>query len=165
MHLPLLKDGIVVNVVELSEGTRLVSKSEHREISKADEASYEASANGWRTKKAERAEEIKQAETSLFMAKGMATSVKAEAKSGGGDAQKALNRVLLADAEVDAWTAKIADMKARPGPDRPKLVRTKCWIVPEGHVVGDPGGNIGDVWDGSQYIAPEGKRAREKASA
>src|SRR5690554_378301 len=30
----------------------------------------------------------------------------------------------------------------------------KCWVPPEGHIIGPDGGKIGDTWDGEKYIEP-----------
>lgn len=162
MQLPLIRDGIVVNVIEIDEDTISASKGDHKRLSAEENAEYEARASEWRAAINAHAEAIKAAEMQLFPARGAANAVKSDVRKSQGDAQKALNRVLVADAEVEAWEAKVADMRVQPLPSKPQMVRGKRWICPDDAFLGPAGGAIGDLWDGKAYSKPT---AAEKAMA
>jgi hypothetical protein len=155
MRLPIIKDGIVVNVIEIDEATAIVDKATHANLCASEEADYAQRYAEWQTQVAAVETAIAEARTQHFMASGIAVAVKTEAK--GVDVESApamLDKLLVAEAEVEAWAAKIADMQAQPLPEKPKLIRTARWMYPEGHIVGPEGGEIGDSWNGNAYIKP-----------
>jgi len=144
MQFPLIKDGIVVNVVEIDDATMCVSKAEHREMAAKEAADYTNRFNAWRREIVKRRDAISTAHTSHFMATGAAGVILAEARANAGDAAAMLDRVLVANAEVEAWAAKVADMKAQALLEKPRMIRAARWIYPDDHVVGPAGGNIGE---------------------
>jgi hypothetical protein len=163
MQLPLIKDGLVVNVVEIEEGTLCCSKAEHKHLGAAEVADYEARAAAWRAEIAAHHEAIRQAELQHFMACGVAAAAKDKARQGDGNSAQLLKHVLTTDEEAAAYAANLTALRATSLPDRPAMHRARRWIMPDDHIIGPPGGNIGDTWDGKSYIAPEGKTASEKA--
>lgn len=159
MQYPLIKDGVVVNVVEVSESTLCLSKAEYKAMAAKDEAAYAEAVKAWRSALLIRRLEITEAETGLFMARGAAEVIKEQASGKKGKARDALDRVLSADGEVNAWEEKLAAARRAEFPAKPRLDRAPAWIVPEGHELGPVGGNIGDLWDGKAYSAPTEKAA------
>lgn len=159
MQRPILKDGIVVNVVEIDEGTAIVTKAEHRQMSEAEEAEYANRLLIWQGAVKAAKTEISEVEVQLFMVTGMAAAAKADARNANGGAAAHLDRILVAEAEVEAWQAKLVDAKAMPLPERPRLERALRWIYPEGCLIGPEGGQIGDSWNGIKYTRPADKGA------
>lgn len=125
MQLPILKDGLVVNVIVIGEDVAVMSKAECRQQEADEVAEYLAARESWSQEVAVRRAEVAEAYEAIIV--GTAT---------------------LEDVEA---------LEADPLPPKPVLVRAPRWWPPEGHAVGPPGGNIGDLWDGQQYVAPEGK--------
>lgn len=156
MQLPLIKDGVVVNVVEFEAGTVCCNKAELKEMQAVENANYEARAAEWRGVIQRQKDELIAAETQLEAAMAVAGHArrKAESMRDAGNSDQALKHVLTTGAEVDAWRENVAALRSRPLPTRPTLFRPVRWIVPEGHEIGAPGGNIGDTWDGKAYISP-----------
>lgn len=163
MQRPLIKDGLVVNVVEFEPGTICCSKPELKAMQAAEEAEYDKRAAAWREEAGKLAEEIREAETQLSAARKASNQAQELASAGKGKADQLLKRVLETGGEVRAWEENLAALRARSLPARPTLVRPRRWIVPEGHSVGPAGGNIGDRWDGQAYIAPASKTDPEPA--
>lgn len=159
MQLPLIKDGLVVNVVELDPGTVCVDKGTHKRMGLEENTAYAGRAREWRAELDARQAAIADAEQQLLAAATAAAVVKNAARKASGDAAATLDRVLVAEAEVDAWVAKVAQMRMAAGPEKPAMVRAARWICPEGFYVGPAGGNIGDTWDGRAYTPPVGKTA------
>lgn len=46
----IIRDGVVVNVIAIHEGTAVVTKGQHREAVAAEDAAYQASLAAWRNK-------------------------------------------------------------------------------------------------------------------
>lgn len=161
MQLPLIKDGLVVNVVELEPETACVDKAKHKEMSAAEDAEHGRRMDEWRAIANAHTLEIEKARQQLLLAHSAALAVKTAAKETKPGAEKAaLDRILFAENEVEQWRAKVAELQGRPLPPRPKMERAKRWFYPDGHEVGPEGGNIGDLWDGKTYTRP----AKEKAA-
>lgn len=163
MQLPLIKDGVVVNVVEFEIGTICCSKADLKAMQVAEEAEYNARVDAWRAEVNAMQDEIRAAETQLAGARKVATEAKERAEKGKGDAQQLLRAVLNTDAEQKAWEENLASLRSHPLPARPTFVRPLRWIIPEGHEIGKAGGNIGDRWDGQAYVAPTSKTDPEPA--
>ncbi|WP_088347777.1 MULTISPECIES: hypothetical protein [Rhodomicrobium] len=154
MRLPVIKDGVVINVVEMDADTLCVDKATHQQMLADEDDGHRAALALWGADISERHAAIQQAKRNLFMASGFASAVKNQVREGKISGDGALTSVLTADAEVEAWQAKIADMKAQPLPERPILVRGRRWICPEGCILGPEGGQKGDIWTGEAYVRP-----------
>lgn len=165
MRVPLIKDGVVINVTEMAEGCAAVTKAEHRAQMAREDAEYEEQAAIWRGKLAERQAALAEAKTQHFMAVGVAQALRGDAKKGlkGDAAERALNTIVAAEDEVKAYADNIAEIEGQPLPERPRMKRAHRWIIPEGCEVGPEGGEIGDRWDGTVYsrpvVAVDGKAA------
>ena len=153
-HIPLIKDGVVVNVVELDDDCACVTKAVHKEMSASEEADYRKRLDAWRQRGQARHEEIAAAKRKAFTALAVANALKLQARverRGNGNADPFLRRIK----EAEAWRGKVAELQATPLPPKPKMIRTKRWFHPDDVIVGPSGGNIGDRWDGKRYIMPE----------
>lgn len=155
-QLPILKDGVVVNVIEIDNETEIVTKDEHKRRAAEEMAAYETSLAEWREVIRGRQNEAHEALTKLQMAKMTLEAKKttaAEEKTDAG-AALALRQILSMEEEVKRHEKAVLDIEARPLPVKPKLVRRKRWFHPQGLEVGPAGGNIGDLWDGKTYSRP-----------
>jgi hypothetical protein len=164
MQRPILKDRIVVNVIEIGEDTEIVTKSRHKELMAIEEADYARRAAAWRASVGERQLEVRQAAEKLTMAKMTLAAVKAQAGKAGVDATQLLKQILALDDEIAGHEKAVAELQAKPIQEKPRLDRGKRWFHPEGLEVGPAGGNIGDIWDGKAYTRPE-KASREHEEA
>ena len=157
MQIPLIKGGVVVNIVEIHEDTLQVTKLEYNEIAAREKEEHEVKMMQWRKSVEAQRDNISAAEASLALARKDAEAVRRAAHKRNGDDSGHLDRVLISEGEVDAWREKVEGMRAQPIPPKPEFRRTKAWIVPDGHIVGPLGGNIDDIWDGEKYVSPKGK--------
>lgn len=157
MQRPILKDGAVVNVIEIDENTKIVTKEEHKALAAAEDAEHEQRLGEWRAVIAERRREVNVASEALGMLKAMlkATKVNAEKAATDAEAARLLQQILALEKEVSEGEKAIAAMLTVPLPAKPKLVRAKRWFHPDGLEAGPAGGNIGDLWGGATYTRPE----------
>jgi hypothetical protein len=158
---PLIKDGVVVNVIEIEDDTLPCTKARHKELAAIEQASYEAKFNAWRKVVMDHRQAILQARQAAFLAHGVLNALKVQA-----EAEKAkpkwkrllpsayTSRISDAERQVADANRQIAELEALRLPEKPKPVRSKRWIHPDGHEVGARGGNIGDRWDGKKYTRP-----------
>lgn len=151
MQIPLIKDGRVVNVVEIGQSTLCVTKAEHRQLEAQENAKLEKDLSVWQAEIDAHSKAIEEVKLQYFMALGIAKKLKESAKDIKSDKSKLLDRILLADSEVEAWADKIADMKSRKLPKMPQAIKAKRWIYPDGFEVGPVGGNIGDFYENGKY--------------
>jgi hypothetical protein len=163
---PLIKNGVVVNVIEIADDTLPCTKARHMELSAVERANYAAKLAEWQRQVTARRAAIVEARQKAFMAQGVVNALRvasqAETKkpkwrrlaAGSFD-----NRISTAESEARAALEKLAEAEAAPIPMKPKHERRKRWIHPDGHEVGAKGGNIGDRWDGKKYIRPEKPKA------
>ena len=161
-HIPLLKDGVVINVIELDDDCACVTKAVHKEMSASEEADYRKRLNAWRQRGQAHHEEIAAAKRKAFMALGIANALKVQTRGesrGNGNTDPFLRPILVADKDAEAWRNKVAELQAKPLPPKPKMIRTKRWFHPDDVIVGPSGGNIGDRWDGKRYIMLEEQSA------
>ncbi len=165
MQKPLIKDGIVVNIIEIGEHTLCVSKAEHKELEAQEMARYAADLVAWRNECQMHAKSIEEAKAGRFMAIGIVKAAKDAAKDSRIDPKHTLDRILMLDSEVEAWEEKLSRLKALGLPPKPQIQRAKRWILPEGHEVGPEGGQIGDIWDGKTYVKPvlEPRKPKEQS--
>jgi hypothetical protein len=158
---PLIKDGVVANVIEIDDDCEIMTKAECRKREAAEQADYEERAKAWRDQAAAMRAEVAAAQEAASMARATVEAVKGQAANEKNDRKAAqlLRQILALEDEAKAHAAAVDGLRARPMPPKPRLERPKRWFHPDGHTVGPPGGNIGDSFDGSKYIAPEGKSA------
>ena len=135
-HIPLIKDGVVVNVVELDDDCACVTKAVHKEMSASEEADYRKRLDAWRQRGQARHEEIAAAKRKAFMALDVANALKVQAKvesRGNGNADPCQRRILVADKETEAWrsqgsraTGKAAAAKAENDPHQALVPPRRC---------------------------------------
>lgn len=164
MQLPILKDGIVVNVIEIDEDAVTCSKAELKMQMLAEEAEHNAAMEEWRMACKAISDSVKAAVASVEKAREDAAAAIRRAEKGG-DAKKALAAISAAQSEVEARTGNLEAVRATPLPEKPRLVRKTRWAVPEGFVVGSPGGSIGDTWNGREYVRPDQEAEDTKRDA
>jgi hypothetical protein len=157
MQLPVLKDGIVVNVIEIGEDTQIVTKARCKELIAIEDAEYAERIAAWREAVGELRKAHEDAAGALGMARMTVAAVKERARkvTGEAGAQEALRQILALEGDVTAHERKLAEIAARPMPEKPRLVRGKRWFHSDGLEVGPAGGNIGDRWDGVAYVRPD----------
>ncbi len=157
MQRPLLKDGVVINVIEIDENTLVVCKAEHKQLQAEEDAAYTAQLEEWRAVIKARQGELGAASERLGMAKMTLSAMKVKVAEEKGDARAALalKQILSMEADVEQNEQAVMALHARPIPAKPKLVRSTRWIRPDDCEIGPAGGNIGDRWDGKQYVRPE----------
>lgn len=165
MQRPIIKDGIVVNVIEIGDETEIVTKDRHKELMASEDAQYAEHFTSWRGQIRAHQDEIGTAAEKLSMARMTlaAMKTKAEGEKDGTRAVYTLNQILSLEKEIAGQEAAVKQLQERPVPPKPKLVRSKRWFHPEGLEVGPAGGNIGDIWNGQEYVRPV-KPALEKAA-
>jgi hypothetical protein len=163
---PLIKDGVVVNVIEIEDDTQCLRKADYKRLTAAEDADHEAQMAEWRATVAKRQADIAEARQSAFIAVGVVNALKVQQAA---EAEKPRwkrlipshfeSRITSAANQVRAAREKIAELEAQEMHPKPKLVRPKRWFHPDGLVVGPAGGNIGDRWDGKSFTRPEKKSA------
>lgn len=155
---PLIKGGVVVNVVQIDDDCACMTKAQHKQMAEAEDADYAERFNAWRAKGQARHAEIQAAKQKAFMALGIASGLrehaKAESKKRHGNADAVMRRVRDAEKEAEDWRTKVSELENKPLPPKPRMARAKRWFHPDDVTVGPPGGNIGDTWNGSRYIRP-----------
>jgi hypothetical protein len=154
MRVPVIKDGVVVNVIEMAPDTTAVTKAEHKDAMARERVEYEARAADWRKGVEAGRSVVKLAKQDLFMARGLeraARSGVAKSDLTGDAGAHAARQLLTLGNEAAAHQDNVERLEAAPLPPRPRLERARRWIVPEGCIVGPPGGEIGDTWDGVAY--------------
>lgn len=158
---PVLKDGKVVNVIEIDGETQVVTKDRHKEMIAAEDADYAQRLGAWRALVQQRHNTIQAATDELSLARATVSALKVTAGNEKDDrkAALALRQILSAEAGIAAIEQGIKVLRAEPLPEKPALVRPKRWFHPEGLEVGPAGGNIGDLWDGEKYTRPEKPQA------
>ncbi len=159
MQKPIIKGGVVVNVIEIDEDTEIVTK-EALKLRQAEEAAEYSVANAeWQGVLKKRMAYIKEARDQAFMMQGVVNALRIQVEVEKRTKGKVLSQGKLDEAISEAEiTVSIANnLMAEPIPDKPAMKRSKMWFMPshmEGCIVGPPGGNIGDLWDGTSYSKP-----------
>ena len=105
-HIPLIKDGVVVTVIELDDDCACVTKAVHEGMSASEEADYRKRLDTWRQRGQAHHEEVAAAKRKAFMALGVANALKVQAKvecRGNGNADPFQRRILVAEKEAEAW--------------------------------------------------------------
>jgi hypothetical protein len=158
---PVLKDGIVVNVIEIEDDTEVVSKDRCKQIRAEEDARYERAAAEWRGSVKEKEKEIREAGERLGLAKMTVSAMKVRAAQEKNDTLAAMAfRSAMAEEENAAKIeAEFAALRTQTLPPKPKLTRAKLWFHPEGLEIGPAGGNIGDMWNGQEYSRPTKEKA------
>jgi hypothetical protein len=157
MQRPILRDGVVVNVIELDDDTEIVTKARHKELCVAEDADYAAKLAAWRGQVTDIQKAFAEAVERLDMARATASALKVRAEDlqDGPQAGQVLKQILAVEKQIASHEASAAAQQAKTVPARPRLVRGKRWFHPEGLEAGPAGGNIGDLWDGKTYTRPE----------
>lgn len=158
---PIIKDGLVVNVVEIDDDCAIMTKAECRRQEAAELADYAARVAAWRERVALMRAEVDAAREKAGIAMATMSALKARAASEKSDAKVAalFRQASGMEQEVNTLVADVRSLQERPAPAKPRLVRGKRWFYPDGVEVGPPGGNIGDLWDGKSYTRPEKDKA------
>jgi hypothetical protein len=156
MQRPILKDGVVVNVVELDDDTMVTTKARHKELTAAEDAEYQAKIDEWRIAHGAHQAKITAAAEALAMARMTLGTVKAKADKEKNEtkAAAALRQILTMEKDISAKEEDLAKIQGEPSPPKPVHKRGKRWFHPDGVEVGPAGGNIGDIWDGEKYVRP-----------
>lgn len=154
---PLLKDNIVINVIEIDDDTLIMTKAEHKELMAQEDAEYEAKAAEWRATIGSVRASIDAEVDKLTNARATLSAYKitAEAEPSPAKAGAMLKQILAMERGIIEQEKVVAEVGKTKVPEKPRLIRAKRWFRPDDVVVGEPGGNIGDVWDGKQYTRPE----------
>jgi hypothetical protein len=162
MQRPILKDGVVVNVIEIGADTEIVSKKRHKQLTAEEDARYAIAAAEWRETAKAHEDEIRLAAEKLGLARMTVSALKVKAADENVDAKAALalKQILAEEEAVSKLEADLSAVSTRPLAPKPKLIRAKRWFHPEGLEVGPAGGNIGDIWNGQEYVRP----AKDKAA-
>lgn len=165
MQRPILKDGIVVNVVEIDEDAAIMTKGQHKKLHSDEDAAYTVQLRAWREAVKARQGQVSAAMERLGLANMTLSAVKAKAAGEKLDAKAALllSQILSMEAEIGAMHQSIAIIQSTPPPLKPKLIRAKRWFHDDDCEVGPAGGNIGDTWNGKGYERPAKAKADEKA--
>lgn len=165
MQRPILKNGVVVNVIEIDEDTAIVTKAQHKRLQAGEEEAYATELKAWREAMTARQGEMSAAMEGLGLANMTLSAVKAKAASEKVDARAALalTQILSMEAEIEQMHQGIAELKSTPAPLKPRLIRAKRWFYDDDCEVGPAGGNIGHVWNGKGYERPAKAVSAEKA--
>lgn len=158
---PLLKDGIVINVIEIEDDTEVVSKDRCKQIRAEENARYERAAAEWRDSVKEKEAEVREVGERLSLARMTVSAMKTKASQEKTDTLAAMAfRSAMAEEENAAKIeAEFAGLCKQTLPPKPKLARAKLWFYPEGCEIGPVGGNIGDLWNGQEYVRPTKEKA------
>jgi hypothetical protein len=130
MVICILKGGVVINVAEVAEGTEVCSKAEYDLKLTHDKAAYEDALAMWRLAQADLADRIDREQAALLAVQAAGT----------------------APGEAEARAGNLAALRASLGASKPRMPVRRRWILPDGYAVGEPGGAIGDRWDGRRYV-------------
>lgn len=165
MQLPLIEDGIVVNVIEIDDDTMIMTKDRHKELQAQEDAGYADRLAAWRKRSRACHGELNATMKRLGMANMTLSAVKIRAADEKQDAKAALllRQILSMEADIEQHQRAVEIAQATPLPPKPRLVRAKRWFHPPECTVGPEGGNIGDRWDGKQYVRPEKAEAVKSA--
>jgi hypothetical protein len=155
MQFPVLRDGVVVNVVEMSPDCIAGTKADVKHAMRAEDAEYQTQVAAWQEAVQAHRAEFDAANSVAERAAQAADFAKRKAAEGKGNAQQLLDHVLATDRTLQEHIANVQAIGARPLPSRPLMVRATRWMIPEGCVLGEPGGNIGETWDGKRYVRHE----------
>jgi Mg-chelatase subunit ChlI len=158
---PILKDGTVVNVIEIGDDTEIVSKAQCKQFMAEEDARYQKAAAAWRETVKVREDEIRDVAERLALARMTVNALKVKAAEEENDtkAAQAFRRVMAEEEAVTKLEAELASMSTRALPQKPRLIRAKRWFHPDGLEVGPAGGNIGDAWNGQEYVRPTTEKA------
>lgn len=126
----ILQGGVVVNVVEVDGETEICTAAEYDLAVATDKAAYEDALEAWRLAQGDIKRRIDR-ETEALRA-----SMTAKTATG----------------EAEARARNLAALQASLGAHKPRMIHRKRWILPDGYAVGEPGGGIGDRWDGRRYV-------------
>lgn len=153
---PILRDGKVVNVIEIDDATQIVTKALHKEMMAAEDADYAQRLESWRAQMKQRHNSVQATIEELTLARATVNALKMTASNEKDDrkAALALRQILSAEAGIAAMEQNVNALRAAPTPEKPTLARPRRWFHPEGLEVGPAGGNIGDLWDGQTYTRP-----------
>jgi dGTP triphosphohydrolase len=153
---PIIKDGVVINVTVIDDDCAIMTKAECRKQEAAEKGAYEEQAKAWREQVMAMRAEVDAAQRNVGLARATLEAVKTRAATEKHASRKSamLDQILALDGEVKAHLSILNDLAARPVPAKPRLTRGKRWFHADDVVVGPPGGDIGDSWDGSKYVKP-----------
>lgn len=164
-QIPIIKGGIVVNVVELEDGTTPVLKAIHRARLAEEDADYQRRFTEWRKTVTDRQTQIADAKQKAFMASGIGNALRSKLAE---DAALPPRKrpvanmdapIAAADADVKLWLSQVDSLMSAPLLPKPAPKRGKRWVYPDDCIVGPPGGNVGDTWNGKKYSTPPKEKA------
>jgi hypothetical protein len=159
---PLLKNGVVVNIIEIEDDTCICTKEEHKARTLEENSAYANRLAGWKGHMAKLKNQFDAAKGKLITARMTLAALEAR-RSDATDPKVATTfttQINQAKDEVAAAQSALDQIQRAPLPQKPLMFRAKRWFHHEdGIQVGPAGGHIGDTWDGKKYIAPAGKTA------
>ena len=126
----ILQGGVVVNVAEVDPDTEICTAAEYDLAVATDKAAYEDALAVWRLAQADLMDRIDREAEALRAAQAAGTAV----------------------GEAEARAGNLAALRASLGAHKTRMIWRNRWILPEGYAVGEPGGAIGDRWDGRRYV-------------
>lgn len=156
MKLPILKDGIVVNVIAIDDDTQVVTKAQHKELCAKEDAEHETAMATWRKLMSERKAALDAIVTDITMGQMMLAAVKERASTEQNDGKVAalMREALKLETNIQGHQERLVAADRAELPTKPHLVRGMRWFHHEGLEAGPVGGEIGDVWDGKSYTRP-----------
>lgn len=162
---PIIKNGKVVNVIEIDDDVQIVTKAEHKAALEVENAAHAADVSAWRAEITKMRDEVSEAHQKAALAMGAAEALKDQARKdkNAGKPPRLFDQILDLEAEAKAHAEEAGRLALRPKPPEPTRAHVRRWFHPLGLEVGPPGGSIGDTWDGRQYAPPPVEReASEK---
>lgn len=154
---PILKNGVVINVIEIDDDTQIVTKAQHKQMLAEEAVDYEVRLATWREAIRDVQQQAADVIDQLAMARMTLSAMKTQAAGEKNDAKaaQALRQILAAEEDVKQREKAVSQAQAVAIPPKPRPASSKRYFHSDDVEVGPAGGNIGDLWDGKTYTRPE----------